>query len=177
MSRVLTIAKREVSSLFFSPIAYVVLFLFLIWMGFIFFYYIFKPGAPVDIRMLVDFSRFGLFFVVPLLTMSVFSDEYRSGRIEMLRTSPITELDLLLGKFLGLMAFYVILVGSTLVYLLVLMAYGRPDYGQIVSCYLGMLLMGTMFVSIGLFFSACTREQILAALAAILTLGVLTVVS
>ena len=177
MNRVLTIAKREVNSLLYSPIAYVVLFLFLGFMGFIFFVYIFKPGSPVDIRLLIDFSRFALFFVVPLLTMSVFSDEYRSGRIEMLRTSPITEFDLLLGKFLGLMAFYLLLVGSTLVYLIVLMVYGKPDYGQVLSSYFGMVLMGAMFISVGLFFSACTREQIVAALAAIITLGILTILS
>jgi len=177
MSRVLTIAGREVSSLFFSPIAYIVLFLFLLWMGIVFLVWIFVPGRPIDIRQLIDFSRFALFFVVPLLTMSVFSDEYRSGRIEMLRTSPLTELDLLLGKFLGMMAFYLVLIATSLVYLALLMVYGRPDFGQVISSYLGMVLMGCMFVAVGLFFSACTKEQIVAALGSMLTLGILTILS
>ena len=90
MSRVLTIAKREVSSLFLSPIAYLVLFLFLVFMGIIFAWWIFIPGQITELRNLVDLSRFSLFFIVPLMTMSIFADEYRSGRIEMLRTSPIT---------------------------------------------------------------------------------------
>ena len=137
MSRVLTIAKREVSALFFSPIAYFVLFLFLAFMGFIFAYWIFIPGQITELRNLIDLSRFSLFFIVPLMTMSLFADEYRSGRIEMLRTSPITELDLVLGKFLGAMAFYLVLVASTLLYFGLLVAFGKPDYGQVLASYLG----------------------------------------
>jgi ABC-2 type transport system permease protein len=176
MSRVLTIAKREVNSLFFSPIAYLVLFIFMVFMGIIFTWRIFVPGQVVEIRTLIDFSRFALFFVVPMLTMSIFADEYRSGRIEMLKTSPITELDLLLGKFIGAMAFYLLLVASTLVYLIILWTFGRPDLGQVFSSYLGLLFMGCMFVAVGLFYSACTREQIVAALAGIITLGALTII-
>ncbi len=109
------------------------------------------------------------------MTMSLFADEYRSGRIEMLRTSPITELDLLLGKFLGAMTFYLVLLASTFVYLFILLLFGRPDFWQVASCYLGMGLMGAMFVAVGLFFSACTSEQIVAAMAGIITLGTLTI--
>lgn len=177
MSRVLTIARREVSSLFLSPIAYLVLFLFLVFMGIIFAWWIFIPGQITELRNLIDLSRFSLFFIVPLMTMSIFSDEYRSGRIEMLRTSPITELDLVLGKFLGAMAFYLFLVASTFIYLALLMIYGRPDFGQVVASYVGMILMGCMFVSVGLFYSACTKEQIVAALAGIITLGAFTIIS
>ena len=176
MGRVLIIAKREISSLFISPIAYVVLFLFLLFMGILFIWRIFTPGEVIELRTLTLFSRFALFFVVPLLTMSMFSDEYRSGRIEMLRTSPLTELDLLLGKFIGAMVFYLVLVASTLLFLAILMCFGRPDYGQILSCYLGMALMGCMFVAVGLFFSACTAEQIVAAMAGMITLGMLTII-
>jgi ABC-2 type transport system permease protein len=175
MGRVLIIAKREISSLFISPIAYVVLFLFLLFMGILFTWRIFTPGEVIELRRLTDFSRFALFFVVPLLTMSMFSDEYRSGRIEMLRTSPITEFDLLAGKFIGAMAFYLVLVASTLLFLAILMCFGRPDFGQLTSCYLGMALMGCMFVAVGLFFSSCTAEQIVAAMAGIITLGMFTI--
>lgn len=172
-----TIAKRELTSLFYSPIAYVVLFLFLLFMGIFFAWWIFVPGQVAEIRRLVDLSRFTLFFIVPLMTMSIFSDEYRSGRMEMLRTSPITEIQLVLGKFLGAMGFYVVLLLATLLYLGLLMIYGRPDFGQVVSSYVGMILMGTMFVSVGLFFSACTQNQIVAAMGGILTLGALTLIS
>jgi ABC-2 type transport system permease protein len=178
MSRVLIIAKREVRSLFVSPIAYVVLFLFLMFMGIVFLLplaRIFVPGGIIELRELTNFTRFALFFILPLLTMSIFSDEYRSGRIEMLRTSPITEFDLLAGKFLGTMVFYLVLVGSTLVYLAILSFFGRPDFGQVVSCYLGMALMGCMFVAGGLFFSSMTKEPIVAAMLSVITLGLLTI--
>jgi ABC-2 type transport system permease protein len=177
MSRVLTIAKREVSSLFYSPIAYFVLFLFLIVTGLLFGVLVFIPGRISEIRMLVDYSRFGLFFIVPGITMSLLADEYRSGRIEMLRTSPITEAELVLGKDLGALWFYLILLGATLLYVLLLVAYGRPDWGQTFSAYLGLTLMGMMFVSIGLFFSACTQNQIVAYLATLLVLAFLTFIA
>jgi ABC-2 type transport system permease protein len=183
MSRMMVIAGREVRSLFVSLNPYVVLCLFLLFMSLVFilpFTRIFQPEGPIEMRNLTNWSRFGLFFVVPLLTMSMFADEYKSGRIEMLRTSPITEFDLLAGKFIGAMTYYMALVGSTLFYLLILIALRDPnsgglDYGKVASCYLGMVLMGCMFVAIGLFFSACTSEQIIAGLLGMLTLGVLTI--
>ncbi len=174
MQRISVIARREVASLFFSPIAYLVMFLFLLVEGFLFGMMVFVPGNLTELRMVVSFSQFGLFFIIPLMTMSLFSEEYRSGRIEMLRTSPITELDLVLGKFAGAMIFYIVLLGLTFIYLGLLVIFGRPDWGQTFSSYLGLLLLGTMYVSVGLFFSACTQAQIVAAMASFLTLGFFT---
>jgi ABC-2 type transport system permease protein len=174
MSQVMTIAKREFSSLFISLVGYLVLSLFLFFMGLIFIWRIFVPGQIIELRDLTDFSRFGLFFIIPLLTMSFFSEEYRSGRIEMLRTSPISEFQLLVGKYLGAMWYYFVLLGVSTIFLFLLLIFGKPDFGKIFSCYLGMALMGSMFVSVGLFFSACTREPILAALFTFLTLGFFT---
>lgn len=180
MGRILIIARREITSLFVSPIAYVVLCLFMFFMGIVFslpMLHIFGPGEVIELRTFTDWSRFTLFFVVPLMTMGLFSDEYRSGRIEMLRTSPITEFHLVAGKFIGAMVFYLVLVASTLLFLVILRCFGRPDYGQVFSCYLGMCLMGCMFVAVGLFFSAITREPIIAAMLSVITLGILSVVN
>ena len=177
MSRILIIAKRELTSLFYSPIAYFVMFLFLLVMGFLFGVFVFNPGQPSEVRTLVDYSRFGLFFIIPLMTMSLFSDEYRSGRIEMLRTIPITELQLVLGKFFGASFFFLILVAITLMYVGLLVIFGRPDWGMTAAAYLGLILLGFMFVSVGLFFSACTQNQIVAALATFLVLGFFTFIS
>ncbi|MEI8196448.1 MAG: ABC transporter permease [Phycisphaerae bacterium] len=174
MSTIITIARREIAGFFYSPIAYLVLFLFLVFVGILFGLFVFVPGQVTEMRTLFDFSRFGLFFIIPLLTMSLFSDEYRSGRMEMLRTSPITEAQLVLGKYLGAMAFYVVLVASTLIFLLLLVIFGRPDYGAVFASYIGMLLLGALFVSIGLFFSACTQNQLVAALSALIVLAALT---
>ena len=176
MSRTLTIARREFTSLFYSPVAYLVLFLFLLYMGILFGTFIFHPGMPSEMRDLIGFSRFGLFFIVPLMTMSLFADEYRSGRIEMLRTSPITESQLVMGKFTGAMLFYLVLVASTLIYVTLLVIYGQPDWWQTAAAYLGLILMGAVYVSIGLFFSACTQNQIVAALASFLTLGFFSII-
>jgi ABC-type transport system involved in cytochrome c biogenesis permease component len=145
MSTVLTIAKREVTSLFYSPIAYFVLFLFLVVTGFLFGLQVFVPGQLSEIRRFIDFSRFGLFFIIPGITMSVFADEYRSGRIEMLRTSPITEAQLVLGKYLGAAYFFLILVAVTLVFVGLLVIYGRPDWGMTAAAYVGLILLGLMF--------------------------------
>ena len=173
MGRVFVIARREVSSLFYSPIAYFVLFLFTFVTGFFFAATIFIPGQLTEIRGLVSFSRYSLFFIVPGITMALMADEYRSGRIEMLRTSPLTELDLLLGKYLGALMFYILVVACTLVYVLLLLVWGRPDWGQLIACYVGLLLMGMMYVAVGLFFSTCTQNQIVAYLSTLLVLGFL----
>lgn len=177
MRSILIIARREVASLFVSPVAYFVLFLFMIFMGIIFTVRVFVPGRFVEIRELIDWSRFSLFFVVPLLTMSLLSEEYSTGRIEIIRTSPISEMQLILGKFFGAMTYYLFLIFCSLVYLVLMMFFGKPDYGQVFAAYIGMVFMGFMFVSVGLFYSACTREQIVAALASIITLGILVALS
>lgn len=174
MNTIITIARRELAGFFYSPIAYLVLFLFLVFVGILFGLFIFIPGQITELRTLFTFSRFGLFFIIPLLTMSLFSDEYRSGRMEILRTSPITEGQLLLGKFFGALAFYGVLVASTLLFLLLLMIFGRPDYGSVLANYVGMMLLGSLFVAIGLFFSACTQNQLVAALASLIVLAVIT---
>jgi len=178
MSSILIIARRELSGLFVSLTAYIVLALFLFFMGLIFSLpqlHIFGSGELIELRQFTYFMRVALFIVVPLLTMSTFSDEYRTGRIEILRTSPITEFQLLMGKFLGTMAFYLVMMASTLIFLAILMSFGRPDYGQVFSCYLGMILMGSMFVAMGLFYSSITKEPIVAALLSFLTFLILGV--
>lgn len=177
MSRTFTIAKREVTSLFYSPIAYIVLAFFLLFMGIFFAVMIFVPGQITELRRLIDLSRFAFFFLVPTLTMHLFANEYNSGRIEMLRTSPISEFQLLMGKFFGAMGFFLVLVAATFVFLILLMIYGQPNFGQVIASYTGMILMGCMFVSIGLFYSACTQHQIVAWLAGILTLAAFTMLS
>jgi ABC-2 type transport system permease protein len=174
MSRTLTIARRELSGFFLSPIAYIVLFLMFVAMGVVFGTKIFVPGKITEVRQFFEYSQLFLFFLIPPLTMGLFSEEYKSGRIEVLRTSPITEAQLLTGKFIATFIFYCFILAMTLVYLFILMAFGRPDFGAVLSSYIGMLLMGALYVAIGIFFSACTQDQIVALLSSFLTLGALT---
>jgi len=173
MTNVATLAKRELSALFLSPIGHIVLTIYLGFMGFLFTIYVFVPGQTADMRIMFSVAHLALIFIVPLMTMGLLADEYNSGRIEMLRTSPVTEAEILLGKFLGAFGFYVILVASTLVYVALLSIYGKPDFGSVYAGYIGLILMGALFVSVGLFFSACTRYQIVAAMSSMITLALL----
>jgi ABC-2 type transport system permease protein len=173
--KVLVLAKRELTGYFLSPIGYLVIALYLVLMGALFGLLVFLPGQIADMRRLFEWSHIALIVAVPLITMSLLSEEYSSGRIEMLRTSPITELDIVLGKFLGAMGFFVALVASTLLFLFMLMIFGHPNYGAVEAGYLGLLLLGSLFVSIGLFFSSLTRHQVVAAMAAFMLLLVLGV--
>jgi ABC-2 type transport system permease protein len=173
MSTTLAIARRELLALLYSPIAYAVLSMFLLFMGILFGAEVFIPGAVANMRPVFDVSRYALFFITPLLTMSLLSDEYRSGRMEMLRTSPVHEVELIAGKFLGGLSFYMILVATTLLHVLLLVIFARPDYLAVACGYFGMLLVGMLFVSVGLFFSSLTSDQIVAAMGAMLLLAAL----
>jgi ABC-2 type transport system permease protein len=176
MSQTLAIARRELSGLFYSPIGYIVLALYLLFVGLLFALMVFQPGQLADPGPMFQWNHLILIFLVPFMTMSLFSEEYRSGRMEALRTGPVTELQIVLGKFLGAMAFYSALIASSFVFVIILSLFGRPDYMPVLTSYFGLLLMGAMMVAIGLFFSACTEHQILAAMSScvtLVTLGIL----
>jgi len=175
MSRSLVIARRELSSYFYSPIAYVAMMLFLLASGFLF-WNDFEPGQPVTMRTIFEWMVWLLVFVIPVLSMNLLAQEWATGTIETMMTAPVGEVDMVLGKFLGLLSFFVVLLLPTLVYLIMLAIYGRPDYGTIFTGYLGILLVGCLFISIGLFCSSLTRSQVVAAVAAAAVLFVATIV-
>ncbi len=175
MAKVFTLAKREFTSLFFSLIGYVVIAVYLGWLGVIFALLVFIPGQVGDTRWMFTFSHWILFIVIPLMTMAAFADEYASGRIEMLRTSPITEGQIVFGKYLGVLAFFGLLLVGSLFFVGMLMVFGRPNYGTVAASYLGVFLVGMLSVAIGLFFSSVTRHQIVAALLGIFVLFLLTI--
>ena len=112
--------------------------------------------------------------VVPLLTMRLLAEELRSGTIETLITAPITDAEVIVGKFLGAFALYLILLAATGVFFLLVALYGQPDYGVAVMGYLGMALLGATYVAVGLFASTITRHQLIAGLIAIAILAFFT---
>ncbi len=176
MVKTLSIARRELMGLFYSPIAYVVLVVYLLFVGVLFSLLVFAPGAVADPGPMFEWNHLALMFVVPFITMALFSEEYRSGRIETLRTSPVSDFSIVMGKFLGALTFYCVIIGSSLVYVLILSIFGRPDFLPVLTSYFGLVLMGMLMVSIGLFFSACTQHQVLAAIsscATLVTFGIL----
>jgi ABC-2 type transport system permease protein len=174
MTRSFTIASRELGSYFFSPIAYVALALFLAVAG-VMFWRDFEPGQPVTMRTVFDSMVWLLVVVVPLLSMGLLAQEWASGTIETMMTAPINDTELVLGKFLGSLTFFVFLLIPTAVYLILLELYGEPDYAAILTGYTGMILVGALFIAIGLFTSSLTRSQVVAAVAAAAILFVITV--
>ncbi len=175
MSRAVVIAKRELSSYFFSPIAYVAMALFLLATG-VSFFDDFEPGQPAGMRSIFEWMVWLLVFVVPVLCMGLLAQEWATGTIETLMTAPVGETDVVVGKFLGSLGFFAVLLVPTLFYVLMLRIYGRPDLWPIVSGYLGILLVGALFIAIGLFCSSLTRSQVVAAVTAAAILFVVTIV-
>lgn len=174
MTRASVIARRELSSYFFSPIAYVAMFLFLFASGLIF-WNDFVPGQPAVMRNLFDWMVWLLVIVVPILCMGLLAQEWTNGTIETLMTAPIHETDVIVGKFLGSFAFFVVLLIPTLLYVVMLMLYSQLDFGPIFSGYLGILLVGALFISIGLFCSSLTRSHVIAAVMAVAILCAVTI--
>ena len=193
MSNILAIAHKELKSYFASPIAYIVLGLFAFVYGyfyavmFSYFMQMSMRGAmggappmnvnqdllrPVTQNMLVV-----LLFVMPLITMRTYSEEKRSGTIELLLTAPLTDFQIIVGKFLGAMGLFAAMMAVTLPHVAILFAYGHPEWKPIVTGYLGLLLFGGCFISLGLFISSLTKNQIVAGMvtfAAFLFLWVIT---
>ena len=182
MSNILAIAHKELKSYFASPIAYVVIGLFALMFGF--FYYTLLgifieqgmrmmglQGGPTQnvndqmIRPLFLNASVLLLFVLPMITMRTYSEEKRSGTIELLLTAPLTDFQIIMGKFLGAMALYAAMLAVTMVHVGVLFAFGQPEWIQIATGYLGLLLMGGCFISVGLLISSFTRNQIVAVMA------------
>jgi ABC-2 type transport system permease protein len=174
MTRAPVIARRELSSYFYSPIAYVALTIFLMWSGYLF-WRDFEPGQPAGMRTIFDQMILALVFIVPVLCMGLLAQEWSSGTIETLMTAPIGETDVVVGKFLGALGFFVVLLAPTLLYVVLLRLYSRVDYGPILSGYLGIFLVGALYTAIALFCSSLTRSQVVAAVAAVAILFLITI--
>src|SRR5687768_9671225 len=175
MNRAVTIARREFLGYLFSPIAYVAMTLFLLAAGLLF-RKDFEPGEPATMRTIFDWMVWILVVVVPLLCMGLIAQEWASGTIESLMTAPVGEADVVLGKFAGSLLLFLLLLVPTLLYVVLLAIYGNPDYGPIFSGYLGILLVGALFIAIGLFCSSLTRSQVVAAVSAGAILFVITII-
>jgi ABC-2 type transport system permease protein len=179
MRNILAIAHKELKAYFSSPIAYIVLGFWALLYGY-FFVAILQffvrqsmqmnqfqgPGAmnvnQQLIRPLVQNVTILVLFLMPMVTMRTYAEEKRSGTIELLLTSPITDWQIILGKFLGAMSLYLACLGVTLIHLALLFMYGRPEWKPIVTAYLGLILLGGCFISVGLFISSLTKNQIVA---------------
>ncbi len=179
MRNVIVIFKKELKSYFASPIAYLLLAIFAVIFGFFFYsatrFFILQGmqmqmmgrGMPMDVNeyvirpLLTNASVIGL-FLIPMITMRLYAEEKRSGTIELLMTSPVHDLEIVLGKWLAALVLYASILGVSGINLAILYAFGRPDWKPILVGYLGLLLQGGCLLAIGIFISTLTKNQIIA---------------
>ena len=157
----LTIAKRELASLFYSPIAYVVLGAFAIGSA-VLFLEGFEPGRPASMRATYDAVVWLLVFLAPAISMRLISEELRSGTFERLMTSPVSDAQVVLGKWLGALVFFCIMLLPLVAFAFALELVGSPEFGPIVTGLLGLVLVGALYLAIGVFASAWSQNQIVA---------------
>jgi ABC-2 type transport system permease protein len=186
--KVWPILKKEMGLYFASPVAYVVITMFLLVVGY-FFYSIFVFFSMASMQAAMNpmmarelnvtdgvmrplFSNISviMLLLMPMLTMRLFSEERRSGTIELLLTYPVRDGAVLVGKYLSALALYAIMLAATLVYPLIIGFFAPLEWGPLLTGYLGLLLMGGAFLAIGVLASSLTENQIVAAF---LTFGVL----
>jgi ABC-2 type transport system permease protein len=179
MSNALAIAQKELKSYFASPIAFIVIGFFALVFGYFFIALLLffdqrsaqmagMGGAQAInvnqdmIRPVFQNTMVIFLFVLPMITMRTYSEEKRSGTIELLLTSPLTDFQIIFGKFLGAMGLYAAMLAVTLIHIALLFVFGQPEILPIVTTYLGLLLMGGCFISVGLLISSLTKNQIVA---------------
>ncbi len=155
------IIKREFKSYFLSPIAYIVIALFLIITGWFFFSVFFIAGRA-DLRDFFAMLPIVLTFAIPAITMRCYAEELKSGSFEILLTLPVTQLEILLGKFTAALGFIVIMFMPTLSYPIFITLLGDLDWGPVVGGYIGAILLAASFCSIGVLASSLTKNQIVA---------------
>ena len=180
MNNILAIAHKELKAYFASPIAYIVIGFASILFGYFFLsllYYFDRlslqagmgMGGPESVN--VNDMLIGPFFMnvsviilftLPLVTMRTYAEEKRSGTIELLLTSPLTDFQIVMGKFIGALVLYAAMLAVTLVHVGILFVFGNPEWRPVATGYLGLLLMGGCFLSLGLFVSSLTKNQIAA---------------
>ena len=166
LSSFAVLVDKELRSLFLLPIAWALIGVFLFLMGYSFTLTLFSTSSATLVH--IYFQAAGLLLLlVPIITMRSFAEERKSGTLELLLTSPLSEGVLVLAKFVASLAVVVVMIAATGAYAGVLAWFSTPDWGAIYSGYLGLVLLGATLVAIGLMFSAMTSNQVVAAILAI----------
>lgn len=172
---ILIIAEKEFKSIFYSPIAYIVMALFLIASGFFFFNTFFLRNLA-ELRVFFSNMPFILTFTIPAITMRVFADELSTGSYELLATLPVRTEEIVLGKLLSVYYFLLVLLLPTLFYALTVEIVGDLEWGVAIGGYLGCVLLAFSLGVIGVFTSSLTKNQIIALLLGIALCFFLTLV-
>lgn len=193
MRNVITIAWRDFKNYFTSPIAYIVIAVFLGIMGWMFFFtleYFFNQTLQMQqygskgpsltdgvIRPLYGNMNVILLFLMPFITMRLFAEERKNQTLTLLLTSPVKLSEIVIGKFISACWLLEVMVGLTLVYPIILYFTGNPEVAPIIACLLGTLLLGSCYVAVGLLFSAMTENQIVAGALTFFTLLIFWLIS
>lgn len=161
MGKIKHIFKKEFKTYFISPIAYIVISIFLLIIGWLFFSTFFLNRQANMMRFFsmlpITFS-----FIIPAITMRLFSEEINIGTYEILLTLPVKFKDIIVGKFLAASAFVGVMLAPTLIYAISITFLGRLDWGPVIGGYIGALLLGASYCAIGLMASSITKNQVIA---------------
>jgi ABC-2 type transport system permease protein len=163
MSNFWAVAQRELRSYFLSPLAYVVIALFLALAGYLF-ALILANAREASLRGLIQNVSVLYLFIVPAISMRLLAEEQRTGTVELLLTNPVQEWEIVTGKFLASIMLVLVMLACTLLFPLFLFIFGSPDRGPMIAGYLGIFLQAAAFLSIGLWASSVTQNQIVAAI-------------
>jgi ABC-2 type transport system permease protein len=155
------IFRREFKAYFISPVAYIVISIFLLIIGWMFFSTFFFSGQA-NLGQFFALLPLSFSFIIPAVTMRLFSEEINVGTYEILLTLPVTSRDIILGKFLAAVAFVGLMLAPTLVYAISTALLGQLDWGPVIGGYMGALLLGASFCAVGLLASSLTRNQVIA---------------
>lgn len=161
--RVLAIWKKEALVYVMNPLSYVMVALAVFFIAVLFVLVGLQDGRDASLRLVMAVYCFAFLFITPIMTMRLLAEETNRGTLELLLTSPLTPLDIIVGKFLGLMTLYGAVFVITGVFPIVLSRVSTPDYWLMASQYLGMLLCTMAFVSVGMFASSITSSQVISA--------------
>jgi len=172
MNNSITIFKKELKSYFTSPVAYIIMVVFLIITGWFFTSGLFVGGI-VTMRSVFDIIPFILLFFIPAISMRTFSEEKKSGTIELLLTKPLSDFDIVLGKFLSTLTLAALTLLPTVVYVISLTFLGPIDIGPIISAYIGLILMAGIYIGVGIFASSMTENQVVAFIISFLIIFIL----
>lgn len=162
MGKIWAIASRELRSYFVSPLAYVIGALFLLVAGYLF-ALILITSREASLRGLFENLSVVFLLITPALTMRLLAEERSRGTIELLMTTPVRDIDIVLGKYLAVCLYLVFLLGLTLIFPAILAWVGKPDWMPIISGYLGVFFLGASFMAVGLMASSWTNNQVIAA--------------
>jgi ABC-2 type transport system permease protein len=161
MKNINNIFKKEFKSYFFSPIAYIVISIFLLVVGWLFFSTFFL-NRQANLSRFFSILPVTLAFIIPAVTMRLFSEEINIGSYEILLTMPVTFRDIIVGKFLAALAFVGVMLAPTVIYAVTVSFMGKLDWGPVIGGYIGTLLLGASYCAIGILASSMTRNQVIA---------------